>query len=178
MIIQFCGMSGAGKSTLAEQVKGILTRKNIDVEIIDADDYRKNIIKDLGFSKADRFENIRRLAFIANKFSQHNIVAIICAINPYEEIRREIANNYKNVKTVFINCTVTELTKRDTKGLYKKASLPDNHPEKVRNLTGINDPFEKPATPDLTIDTDKESIEISAQKLSHFIQITYAGAIR
>ena len=70
MIIQFCGMSGAGKSTLAEQVKIVLAKENIEVEIIDADDYRKHIIRDLGFSREDRNENIRRLAFIANKFSR------------------------------------------------------------------------------------------------------------
>jgi adenylylsulfate kinase len=171
-------MSGAGKSTLANRTKEILAKENIAVEIIDADDYRKNIIKDLGFSKTDRFENIRRLAFIAEKFSQYNIVPIICAINPYEEMRQEIVRNYKDVKTIFINCGVEELTKRDTKGLYKKAALPDNHPDKVKNLTGINDPFEKPIHPDLVIETDKESIEFSANKLSDFIRAHYAKTIR
>ncbi len=137
-------MSGAGKTTLAEHTKIELNALNIPIEIIDADEYRKYIIKDLGFSKEDRSENIRRLAFIANKFSSHNIITIICAINPYEEIREELKNKYTIVKTVFINCEIPELIKRDTKGLYKKAFLPDNHIDKIYNLTGINDPFEIP----------------------------------
>src|ERR1035437_1453465 len=109
MILQFCGMSGAGKTTLAEQAKAGLELLNIPIEIIDADEYRKFLFKDLGFSKADRMENIRRLAFIANKFSSRNIVTIICAINPYEEVREEIKKKYPDVKTVFINCSIPEL---------------------------------------------------------------------
>lgn len=170
MIIQFCGMSGAGKTTLAEHTKAKLERSKIAVEIIDADEFRKFIIKDLGFTKADRFENIRRLAFIANKFSQHNIVTIICAINPYEEIREEIKNKYAQVKTIFINCEMPELIKRDTKGLYKKAALPEDHKDKIHNLTGVNDPFEKPLHPDLTIDTHMENIETSTDKIVSFIK--------
>ena len=173
MIIQFCGMSGAGKTTLALRVKSKLTQLDIPVEILDADEYRAYVCKDLGFSKADRMENVRRLAFIADKFSQHNIVTIICAINPYQEIRQEIKNKYTNVKTVFINCNIPELIKRDTKGLYKKAALPDNHTEKIHNLTGINDPFEIPENPHLIINTDIENIEESVNKMLAFIKLTY-----
>ena len=173
MIIQFCGMSGAGKTTLAEHARIKLVLLNIPVEIMDADEYRKFIIKNLGFSKEDRCENIRRLAFIANKFSAHNIVTIICAINPYEEIRQELQSKYTNVKTVFINCEIPELIKRDTKGLYKKAFLPEAHKDKIHNLTGINDPFEAPINPDLTINTDIESIDTSVEKLVRFIQANY-----
>jgi adenylylsulfate kinase len=166
-------MSGAGKTTLAEQVKIKLTRLHIPVEIIDADEYRKYIIKDLGFSKEDRCENIRRLGFIAHKFSAHNLITIICAINPYEEIRAEIKKKYPFVKTVFINCEIPELIKRDTKGLYKKALLPQTHHDKIHNLTGINDPFEVPQNPDLIINTDKENIENSSQKIVDFITANY-----
>lgn len=170
MIIQFCGMSGAGKTTLAELTKKELEALGIQVEIIDADDYRKHIIKDLGFSRADRGENIRRLAFIADKFSRHNIIPIICAINPYDDIRQEIKNKYPNVKTVFINCGIDELINRDTKGLYKKAFLPEGHKDKIHNLTGINDPFEAPVNPDLIINTDKESIEKAVKKIITLIK--------
>ena len=166
-------MSGAGKTTLAEHTKTELNALNIPVEIIDADEYRKHIIKDLGFSKADRAENIRRLAFIANKFSSHNIISIISAINPYEEIREELKNTYKSVKTIFINCEIPELIKRDTKGLYKKAFLPDNHMDKIHNLTGINDPFEMPKKPDLIISTDKESIQACTERIVRFIKTNY-----
>ena len=162
-------MSGAGKTTLAHHAKIKLNQLNTPVEIIDADEYRKFIARDLGFSKQDRFENIRRLAFIANKFSRYKIVPIICAINPYEEIREEIKNKYKKVKTVFINCEIPELIKRDTKGLYKRALLAKDHVDKINNLTGINDPFEIPTNADLVINTGEESIKDSVQKLVSFI---------
>ncbi len=170
MIIQFCGLSGAGKTTLALGAKKKLKALNIPVEIIDGDVYRTFICRDLGFSKQDRMENIRRLAFIAHTFSAHDITAIICAINPYEEVRKEIKKNYENVKTVFINCPMNELVKRDTKGLYKKAMLPEGHKERVSNLTGVNDPFEVPSAADLVIDTDKEDVEACVQKLVDFIR--------
>jgi adenylylsulfate kinase len=169
MIIQMCGLSGAGKSTIAQRARKALEAQNIQVEIIDGDEYRHNICKDLGFSRSDRMENIRRLGFIANRFSSHGIVAIICAINPYEEVRRELVQRYKDVKTVFIDCSMEELLRRDTKGLYRKALLPDGHSDKVHNLTGVNDPFETPALPDLVIDTDSATVDDSVATLVSFI---------
>ncbi|MEO8761512.1 MAG: adenylyl-sulfate kinase, partial [Bacteroidia bacterium] len=105
----------------------------------------------------------------ANKFSQQNIVTIICAINPYEEVRAELKNKYTNVKTVFINCDMPELIKRDTKGLYKKAALPQGHKDKIHNLTGVNDPFEIPTNPDLIIDTKTNNIQESLTQLVDFL---------
>ena len=169
MIIQFCGLSGSGKTTLANNVKKLLDEKNLNVEILDGDEYRKILCVDLGFSKEDRNSNIRRLAFIASKLSKYNAITIICAINPYEDIRHEIAKQYPDVKTVFIDCNLNELIKRDTKGLYKKALLPDGHLDKIKNLTGINDPFEKPTIFDLLIQTDVETIQESTEKLLKFI---------
>jgi len=139
MIIQFCGLSGSGKTTLALAVKELLLEKDIPVEIIDGDVYRKILSDDLGFSKEDRNTNIRRLAFVASKMSAHGIVAIVCAIDPYDEIRKEISELYPDLKTVFIDCDIDTLIKRDTKGLYSRAPLPDDHPDKISNLTGIND---------------------------------------
>ena len=169
MIIQFCGLSGSGKTTLAENVKSQLAQKNINVEIIDGDEYRKVLCADLGFSKEHRNQNIRRLAFVAGKLAKYNIVPIICAINPYEDIRQETISSYENVKTIFIDCEMEVLIQRDTKGLYKKALLPDGHPDKINNLTGVNDPFEIPLNADLIIRSDLESVEKSTEKLASFI---------
>ena len=169
MIIQLCGLSGAGKSTLSELVKKKLQEYGVPAEIIDGDDYRKMLCRDLGFSKADRCENIRRLGFVANKLAEHGIVAIICAINPYNEVRAELASRYKNVQTVFIDCPVPALIKRDTKGLYKKALLPDGHPDKIVNLTGVNDPFDIPANPDLYINTGRKKKDVCAAELFSFV---------
>jgi adenylylsulfate kinase len=169
MIIQFCGLSGSGKTTLALKVKEHFDVTNISIEVIDGDEYRNNLCKDLGFSKEDRHTNIRRLAFVAGKLAKYNVIPIICAISPYEEIRQEVAISYSNVKTVFIKCNLAELIQRDTKGMYARALLPDGHADKIQNLTGINDPFEIPANPDLIIETDKESITESSQNLIAFI---------
>ena len=169
MIIQLCGLSGAGKSTLSGIVHKRLQEYSIPAEIIDGDDYRSRLCRDLGFSKADRMENIRRLGFVASKLSAHGVVAIISAINPYNEIRAELASSYKDVQTVFVDCAVPSLIKRDTKGLYARALLPADHPDKISNLTGINDPFDVPAHPDLYINTGKKRKEACAGELFSFI---------
>ena len=174
MIIQFCGLSGSGKTTMAIQVKQLLHEQGIPVEIIDGDTYRKTLCADLGFSKTDRNENIRRLASIADDFSKQHILSIISAINPYEEVRLEIAARYSNVKTVYIDCSLDVLIQRDTKQLYKKAMLPQGHPDRINNLSGVNDPFEIPQHPDLVIKTDEEPIEASARKLLEFILTVYS----
>lgn len=169
MIILLCGLSGAGKTTLAQAVKQKLAEADVFIELIDADEYRQRLFKDLLYSKEDRNENIRRLGVIANKFSSHNIITVISAINPYDEIRMELANSYKNVKIVHVDCPLQVLVKRDTKGLYKRAYLPAGDPQKINNLTGVNDPFEKPANPDLYINTYKLTVDESMNELYSFI---------
>ena len=169
MIIQLCGLSGSGKTTIAFKTMAMLKANNILTEVIDGDEYRKELCADLGFSRADRNENIRRLAFVAGKLSQFGVLSIICAINPYEAVREEVRNKYKIVKTVFVNCDLPTLIKRDTKGMYKRAMLPDNDPQKISNLTGVNDPFENPMKPDLVIDTHLENVDDSVCKLYNFI---------
>ena len=144
-------------------------RLGLRTEIIDGDEYRSVICKDLGFSKADRNENIRRLGFLASRFSAHGIVTIISAINPYDDIRKELVEKYEHVSIVHIDCPVATLINRDTKGLYKRSQLPDNDPNKIKNLTGINDPFEIPTDADLILNSDSEIQEVSAEKLFLFI---------
>lgn len=169
IIIQFTGLSGAGKSTIAKGVEKYLKKRKLTVEIIDGDEYRKHLCKDLGFSEADRKENIRRLGAVAVQMANKNKIVLISAINPYEQSRMQLYKEYKNVKTVWVNCNLSELIKRDTKGLYKRALLEDSNPEKIHNLTGINDLYEQPNAPDLTIHTDKETIEESVKKVLNLI---------
>lgn len=158
MIIQLCGLSGTGKSTLARAVETTLTRQGLRVEVIDGDEYRKTLCHGLGFSEQDRMENVRRMAFVAGQLSRHGVIVIICAINPYEKIRQEIRDTYPQVKTVHIDCSIQTLRKRDTKDLYRRAFLPDDHPDKITNLTGINDAFDTPVDPDLYVNTDIYSV--------------------
>jgi len=169
LFVQMTGLSGAGKTTTARLVQQRLRKKGYQVEVIDGDEYRSSLCSDLGFSKEDRNENIRRLSFVAKVLARNNVISIISAINPYEEIRKEIKERHGNVKCVYIKCDLEELKTRDTKGLYRKALLPEGHPERIENFTGISDPFEEPEDPDLIICTDTEDIEDSVVKLEDFI---------
>lgn len=169
IFIQMTGLSGAGKTTIATHVKKALKLSGYQVEVIDGDEYRQHLCKDLGYSKADRHENIRRLAFVGLKLCSFNVIVILAAINPYEKIREEIKNQSDLVKTVWVDCDLETLIRRDTKGLYFKALLPENHSEKLHNLTGINDPFDTPVNFDLKLVTSEESLPESQQKLYDFI---------
>jgi adenylylsulfate kinase len=169
LIVQMTGLSGAGKSSLARAVQQQLRDAGFLVEILDGDEYRKNLCPDLGFSTADRQENIRRLGFVAHVLARNRVVALIAAINPYENARQALQQAYPNVRTVWVNCPLEVLRQRDTKGLYRRAALPDSHPDKLSNLTGVNDPFEPPQTPDLVLNTHEETLEQSAKRLLEFV---------
>lgn len=167
-IFQMMGLSGAGKSTIAYEVKSKLEKKGLLIEVLDGDVFRKNLCSDLGFSQQDRFENIRRMGYVASLLAKNNIIVLISAINPYEKIRKELIEKYQ-AKTVLIDCDIKILSKRDTKGLYKRAFLPQNHPDHLPNLTGINDVFEMPLRPDLVLNTSLENLEESSEKLVTYI---------
>lgn len=168
LLIQFTGLSGSGKTTLAENVRHLLIENNYKVEIIDGDVYRKTICKDLGFSKEDRCENVRRLFNVGRNFVEENTIVLMSVINPYEDIRNEL-RNHEFVRTVFLDCSVDNLIERDPKGLYKKALLPDGNQDKIKNFTGISDVFEIPQKADLILKTDSESVVLSTHKLYEFI---------
>ena len=167
-IIFMTGLSGAGKSTLATALKVKLSEMSIDSCVIDGDVYRKTINKDLGFNAADRRENIYRLAEEAHRLTLQGIISIVAAINPFEDQRIALAKKY-NAKIIFIKCDIKKLLERDTKGLYHKALLPDDHPDKLWNLTGINDPYDIPENPDLVIDTSEASINDSTRQLIGYV---------
>lgn len=169
ILVQLTGLSGAGKTTLSYNVKAELQKRGYKIEIIDGDEYRRTLCRDLGFSKEDRCENIRRLGFVGTVLAKHEIIVLLSAINPYEEIRRELRAKGDFVKTVWLDCGLETLRKRDTKGLYRRAFLPDENPEKIHNLSGVNDAFEIPANTDLIIKTDIETESASAAKLLDFI---------
>lgn len=169
LYVQMTGMSGAGKTTLATAVGQRLQRRGIKVEVIDGDEYRNNLCKDLGFSREDREENIKRLSFVGKVLGRNNVVCIMSAINPYNSTRTHVRKTTPRSKLVYIACSLEELKRRDTKGLYQRAALPDGDPNKVYNFTGISDPFDDPNQPDLVITTDHELESESISKLEKFI---------
>ncbi len=168
ILVQLTGLSGSGKTTIALRAKEILEDKKIPLEVIDGDVYRRTLCKDLGFSREDRCENIRRLGEVARGFCDREIPALISAINPYESARAALRQNL-GARTVWVNCDLSVLIQRDTKGLYRKALLPDGHPEKIPNLTGVNDLYEAPEQADLVLYTDRETPEVSASRLVEFM---------
>lgn len=168
MIIQLTGLSGAGKTSIAAQTELLLQQEQITVAVVDGDVYRKTLCKDLGFSEADRKENIRRLGKAAHELEKEYQVVLIAAISPFESVRHELEMYYSAI-TVWVNCPLEELIRRDTKQLYQRALLPDNHPDKIYNLTGVNDVYETPAVPALILYTNKETPAQSAQRLYQLI---------
>ncbi len=156
--IWFTGLSGAGKSTLAEALMPILKERGHKVEILDGDVVRTNLSKGLGFSKEDRDINIRRIGFVCNLLSRNGVVAISAAISPYKEIRDEVRSTIDNFIEVYVECPVDVLADRDVKGLYKKALAGE-----IKNFTGVSDPYEAPESPEIAVDSSKQTMEESLQ---------------
>lgn len=151
-IIQLTGLSGAGKTTLSNALLEWGDQHHLKIKLIDGDLYRQTLCKNLGFSKADRLENIARLGNYASSVAADYDYIFIAAINPYEAGRNNLTLKY-GALLIWLKCDLETLIKRDPKGLYRKALLPDAHPDKIHNLTGLNDTFEEPAHADLTVDT-------------------------
>lgn len=167
LIIQLTGLSGTGKSTLALALQHRLQQQRLSAAVIDGDAYRQTLCRDLGFSAADRKENIRRLAREADRFSRGGTIAIMAAINPYEAIRREVEQSF-GAKTVWLRCDLDILVQRDPKGLYRKALLPEGHSQKLDHFTGISDPYEPPLAPHLVLDTGHSNVASCTQALWQF----------
>ncbi len=158
--IWFTGLSGAGKTTLADALEPILRDRALKVEKLDGDVIRTNLSKGLGFSKEDRDTNIRRIAFVCDLLTRNGVAVITSAISPYREVRDEARQTIGNFVEVYVRCSIPELTRRDVKGLYAKALAGD-----LPNFTGVSDPYEEPLNPEVTVDSETESVEESLEKV-------------
>jgi adenylylsulfate kinase len=165
-LIWFTGLSGSGKSTLANLVEIALHKKGLSTFILDGDNIRQRINKDLGFAAEDRTENIRRIAEISYLMLDAGVITIAAFVSPYIKDRAQVKQivGAENFKEIYINTSLEECERRDVKGLYKKARSGE-----IKNMTGISAPYEAPINPDLEIVTDGHTIEESVETILEFI---------
>ena len=165
-LLWFTGLSGSGKSTLANLVEIALHKSGLSTYILDGDNIRQGINKDLSFTPEDRTENIRRIAEISTLMLDAGVVTLAAFVSPYIKDREAVKQivGQDNFIEIFVNTSLEECERRDVKGLYKKARAGE-----IKNMTGISAPYEAPINPDLEVVTDGYSIEESVKTILEFI---------
>ncbi len=156
----FTGLSGAGKTTVAEIVEKELRERGRRVEVLDGDIVRTNLSKGLGFSREDRNTNVLRIGFVANLLTRNGVAVIVSAISPFKEARDQVRRRIVDFVEVFVDAPLEVCAERDVKGLYKKAFAGE-----IPQFTGVSDPYEAPAAPDLVLKTAEEEPHESAQRV-------------
>ena len=162
VVIWLTGLSGCGKSTIANEVAYKLHKMGKLAYVLDGDNIRHGLNKDLAFSPEDRNENIRRISEVAKLFADAGFVTLTAFISPYRKFRnfcRELTSPGRFFE-VYVKASIETCEKRDTKGLYKKAKEGI-----IKDFTGINAPYEEPDAPELVVDTDIETVEESVEKV-------------
>ena len=162
IVVWLTGLPGSGKSTLATGLEARLLEMNKLAFILDGDVLRKGLNSDLGFSDAERNENIRRVAEVAALFREASIITIVAFISPFRKMREfaRIRAGKEFFIEVFVKASLATCIERDPKGMYKKAIR-----DQIKDFTGISSPYEEPESPDLTIDTETLSVEESIDLL-------------
>jgi adenylylsulfate kinase len=166
-VIWFIGLSGSGKSTLASLLEKKLYERGIGTYILDGDNIRSGLNKDLDFSDASRKENIRRIGEVARLMVDAGVVTLTAFISPFREERemvKKLVGDSRYVE-VYVDCPVEECEKRDVKGLYAKARRGE-----ISNFTGISSPFEIPEKPDVAVKTAEMSVEEGVEKILKVIE--------
>jgi adenylylsulfate kinase len=164
----FTGLSGSGKTTIAHIVGPAIEERGPILEYLDGDTVRTHLSKGLGFSKEDRDANVERIGWVASRLTRHGAAVIASAISPYAEARahaRAMVEEFGTFVEIFVDVSLEEAARRDTKGLYDKALKGE-----LQNFTGVNDPYERPERPDIQIDSDNESAEESARRIISYLE--------
>lgn len=165
-VIWFTGLSGSGKSTLATHLEFQLYAQHFKTYLLDGDNVRGGLNKDLDFSDDSRKENIRRIGEVSKLFLDSGLVVLSAFISPFEEDRNQVRTivGSENFLEVFVDCPLEVCEQRDVKGLYKKARAGE-----VKNFTGITSPYERPRNPDITISTHLQNVNESLTLLIEYI---------
>lgn len=161
------GLSGAGKSTVARALEARLTARGRVVTVLDGDVVRTHLSQGLGFSKADRDTNVRRIGFVASEIVRHGGAVVCAVVSPYRETREEVRRLIGSSGTfveVFVDTPLEVCEARDTKGLYARARRGE-----IKGLTGVDDPYEPPASPELILHTVGEDADRCAARIEDFL---------
>jgi adenylyl-sulfate kinase len=157
-VLWFTGLSGAGKTTIAVALEPKLRERGIRTERLDGDIVRTQLTRDLGFSKEDRDKNIERVTFVAKLLSRNNVGVLASFISPYAATRDYVRGETTNFIEVFVDAPLEVCAERDVKGMYAKAFAGE-----IKNFTGVSDPYEAPANPDIHLHTDPETVNQSVE---------------
>ena len=166
-VLWFTGLSGSGKSTIANAVSNYLYRQGINEYVLDADNVRQGLNKDLGFLEDDRKENIRRIGEVAKLFVDSGKIVITAFISPFWSEREQVRDLFKegDFIEVFVDCPLDECERRDPKQLYAKARSGE-----IKEFTGIDSPYEAPENPDISIRSDQLSVEQSVEQIISYLE--------
>ena len=172
LAVWFTGLSGAGKTTLCRVLEPELRRMGYSVQVLDADEVRQFLSRDLGYSKADRDENVRRIGYVAELLVQQDIIVLVAAISPYREARMLVRERIGSFLEVYVNASLATCIKRDPKQLYARALRGE-----LRYFTGIEDPYEPPLEPDVECNTEIETLSESMDKVLDAIRHVQQGRL-
>jgi len=159
-VVWLTGMSGAGKSTLSEALAPRWREKGLPVEILDGDAVRPILSAELGYTREHRDANVARIAWVAGLLAKHGVVVLVAAISPYRDARERARRDIGRFVEVHVHCTLDELSRRDVKGLYKRALAGE-----IAHFTGVSDPYEVPEHPDVVVDSAVDTVEGSVAKI-------------
>jgi adenylylsulfate kinase len=163
--VWFSGLSGAGKTTICRLLATKLKQADLRLEWLDGDEIRRHFSSNLGYGREERIVHIQRIAYMCKLLSRNGVLVLASFITPYQEMRDYCRKEIGAYHEVYVKCALEQCILRDVKGLYAKA-LSDG----IEHFTGISDPFEEPANPDLILETDRETEEESVSKVMIYLQ--------